>query len=68
MPTPDPDAVQARLASLRGITMAKRKKVDVHTPAALGVTPSAHVTVAGVTGWFELATIRSWFGPPEISG
>ncbi|MCX4243263.1 electron transfer flavoprotein subunit beta/FixA family protein [Paraliomyxa miuraensis] len=39
----------ARLASLRGITMAKRKKVDVHTPAALGVTPSSHVAVAGVT-------------------
>lgn len=39
----------ARLASLRGITMAKRKKVDVHTPDALGVTPTAHVTHAGVT-------------------
>jgi len=27
-----------RLASLRGITMAKRKKVDVLTPAELGVS------------------------------
>lgn len=39
----------ARLASLRGITMAKRKKVDVHTPADLGVTPTAHVGYASVT-------------------
>lgn len=39
----------ARLASLRGITMAKRKKVDVLTPAALGVAPTAHVTYAGIT-------------------
>lgn len=39
----------ARLASLRGITMAKRKKVDVFTPAELGVTPTAHVKVAGLT-------------------
>ncbi len=21
-----------------------------------------------VAGWFELSTVRSWFGPPEISG
>lgn len=39
----------ARLASLRGITMAKRKKVAIHTPADLGVTPTAHVTFAEVT-------------------
>jgi electron transfer flavoprotein beta subunit len=39
----------ARLASLRGITMAKRKKVDVLTPDALGVTPTAHVAYAGIT-------------------
>ena len=39
----------ARLASLRGITMAKRKKVDVLEPAQLGVTPTAHVQPAGVT-------------------
>jgi electron transfer flavoprotein beta subunit len=39
----------ARLASLRGITMAKRKKVDVLTPAELGVTPTAHVRYAGLT-------------------
>src|SRR5690606_5967634 len=37
--TPDDHAYQEgpRLASLRGITMAKRKKVDVLTPADLGV-------------------------------
>lgn len=36
-----------RLASLKGITMAKRKKVDVLSPAELGVTPSkAETTVA----------------------
>jgi len=34
----------ARLASLRGITMAKRKKVAIHTPADLGVEPSAALT------------------------
>ncbi len=39
----------ARLASLRGITMAKRKKVDVHTPDALGVSPTAHVVYASAT-------------------
>jgi len=39
----------ARLASLRGITMAKRKKVDVFTPAQLGVTPTAHVRSVGIT-------------------
>jgi electron transfer flavoprotein beta subunit len=39
----------ARLASLRGITMAKRKKVDVLTPADLGVAPTQHVAYAGVT-------------------
>jgi len=38
----------ARLASLRGITMAKRKKVDVLTPDALGVSPSAKVAYAGL--------------------
>lgn len=38
----------ARLASLRGITMAKRKKVAVHTPADLGVTPTANVVYAKV--------------------
>jgi electron transfer flavoprotein beta subunit len=35
-----------RLASLRGITMAKRKKVDVYKPADLGVTPASHATIA----------------------
>jgi electron transfer flavoprotein beta subunit len=36
-----------RLASLKGITMAKRKKVDVLPPAELGVAPSnAETTVA----------------------
>jgi electron transfer flavoprotein beta subunit len=36
-----------RLASLRGITMAKRKKVDVKTPAALGVeNPNRELTAA----------------------
>ncbi len=38
-----------RLASLRGITMAKRKKVDVLTPDALGVTPTAQVKTIAVT-------------------
>ncbi len=38
----------ARLASLRGITMAKRKKVAVHSPADLGVTPTSNVTYAEV--------------------
>ena len=32
-----------RLASLRGITMAKRKKVAVHTPGDLGVEPTCRV-------------------------
>lgn len=35
-----------RLASLRGITMAKRKKVAVHTPADLGVDAACRVTMA----------------------
>jgi electron transfer flavoprotein beta subunit len=35
-----------RLASLRGITMAKRKKVDVLKPADLGVTPQNRATIA----------------------
>jgi electron transfer flavoprotein beta subunit len=36
-----------RLASLRGITMAKRKQVDVKTPSDLGVTnPERETTVA----------------------
>lgn len=39
----------ARLASLRGITMAKRKKVEIHTPADLGVEPSAKLRYAEVT-------------------
>jgi electron transfer flavoprotein beta subunit len=38
----------ARLASLRGITMAKRKKVAVMKPADLGVTVGLTVTSAGV--------------------
>ncbi|TPV92434.1 MAG: electron transfer flavoprotein subunit beta/FixA family protein [Myxococcales bacterium FL481] len=38
-----------RLASLRGITMAKRKKVEVLTPDALGVVASATESEAGVT-------------------
>ncbi len=39
--TPEDHAYQEgpRLASLRGITMAKRKKVTVYTPADLGVEP-----------------------------
>ncbi len=37
-----------RLASLRGITMAKRKKVDVLTPADLGVSAGLGVALAGV--------------------
>ncbi len=46
--TPDDHKYQegARLASLRGITMAKRKKVAIHTPADLGVEPSANLTFA----------------------
>lgn len=32
-----------RLASLRGITMAKRKKVAIHAPADLGVEPGCRV-------------------------
>lgn len=32
-----------RLASLRGITMAKRKKVAIHTPAELGVETACRV-------------------------
>ncbi len=32
-----------RLASLRGITMAKRKKVTVHSPSDLGVEPTNRV-------------------------
>lgn len=36
-----------RLASLRGITMAKRKKVEIKTPADLGVeNPNREITVA----------------------
>jgi electron transfer flavoprotein beta subunit len=35
-----------RLASLRGITMAKRKKVDIVKPADLGVTPTSNATIA----------------------
>jgi len=35
-----------RLASLRGITMAKRKKVDVVKPADLGDTQSQRATIA----------------------
>ena len=37
-----------RLASLRGITMAKRKKVAIHTPADLGVEPSCRVTTTSM--------------------
>ncbi|MEM6995886.1 MAG: electron transfer flavoprotein subunit beta/FixA family protein, partial [Myxococcota bacterium] len=37
-----------RLASLRGITMAKRKKVAVKTPADLGVEPSCRVKTVGM--------------------
>lgn len=39
----------ARLASLRGITMAKRKKVAIHTPADLGVEPTAKLRYTEVT-------------------
>lgn len=39
----------ARLASLRGITMAKRKKVDVLSLADLSVASSGHETDANVT-------------------
>lgn len=38
----------ARLASLRGITMAKRKKVDILTPSELGVEASQNSKVEGV--------------------
>ena len=38
----------ARLASLRGITMAKRKKVDTYSPADLGVEPTAKLRYAEV--------------------
>lgn len=38
-----------RLASLRGITMAKRKKVDVYTPADLGVEVGRRVGAAQVS-------------------
>jgi electron transfer flavoprotein beta subunit len=37
-----------RLASLRGITMAKKKKVDVKTPAALGVENQNRETTAAI--------------------
>jgi electron transfer flavoprotein beta subunit len=37
-----------RLASLRGITMAKRKKVDVLSPADLGVTVENRIKVLGI--------------------
>lgn len=37
-----------RLASLRGITMAKRKKVDIKTPADLGVTSAGGETTIAV--------------------
>jgi electron transfer flavoprotein beta subunit len=43
---PYPD--KPRLASLRGITMAKTKKVEVLKPADVGVTPGATVAVRGV--------------------
>ncbi|MCA9649959.1 MAG: electron transfer flavoprotein subunit beta/FixA family protein [Myxococcales bacterium] len=39
----------ARLASLRGITMAKRKKVDAYSPADLGVEPTAKLRYAEIT-------------------
>ena len=38
-----------RLASLRGITMAKRKKVAVHTPGDLGVEPTAKLSYAEIS-------------------
>lgn len=38
----------ARLASLRGITMAKRKKVDVFSPADLGVEIADNEKVVGI--------------------
>lgn len=46
--TPDDHKYQegARLASLRGITMAKRKKVDTYTPADLGVEPTTKLRYA----------------------
>jgi electron transfer flavoprotein beta subunit len=49
--TPDDHAYQEgpRLASLRGITMAKRKKVDVLKPADLGVDGGCAVSYASVT-------------------
>lgn len=43
---PYPD--KPRLASLRGITMAKTKKVEVLKPADLGVTPSTTVALRSV--------------------
>ncbi|MCH9683936.1 MAG: electron transfer flavoprotein subunit beta/FixA family protein [Deltaproteobacteria bacterium] len=48
--TPDDHKYQdgARLASLRGITMAKRKKVAIHTPGDLGVEPTAALTYSEV--------------------
>lgn len=39
----------ARLASLRGITMAKRKKVQIFTPDELGVQSAGTETTAGIT-------------------
>lgn len=56
----------ARLASLRGITMAKRKKVDVLTPAALGVTPTQHVTLASVTAPPKRAAGQIVDGPEAL--
>lgn len=48
--TPEDHAYQegARLASLRGITMAKRKKVTVHKPADLGVEPTAKLRFTNI--------------------
>jgi len=48
--TPETHAYQegARLASLRGITMAKKKKVSVHKPGELGVEVSAGVAMPSV--------------------
>jgi electron transfer flavoprotein beta subunit len=49
--TPATHAYQegARLASLRGITMAKKKTVAVHTPAELGVNVGLNVPTVAVT-------------------
>lgn len=46
-PAEHPYSDKARLPSLRGITMARRKPVEVCTPADLGVTPTTHAVLKG---------------------